>query len=351
MSAAAPTSWVSPALVFAAVIAATLAACADRAATRFPHAVHLAGLDCGGPGEAECMSCNSCHAVSKRDRAHKLPDSDLCASCHRDDAHEVARLLAVVPARASGDIHFDHDKHLDLDPIKGQCVKCHAGVVTAGAATMPPMSACFSCHEHEQQWKAGTCAPCHERVDLEKTVPQTFLRHDEAFVRHHGQLAEQQGALCASCHSESQCNDCHDLTQGLMVERRRPERIDRDFVHRGDFIVRHAIEAQEQPARCARCHTVASCDECHVARGVSGNAKAGRNPHPPGWVGTNAASRSFHGREARRDILACAGCHEQGPATNCIRCHKVGGFGGNPHPSGWRSTRSEGSEMCRYCHG
>jgi hypothetical protein len=87
-----------------------------------------------------------------------------------------------------------------------------------------------------------------------------------------------------------------------------------------------------------------------VARGVSANRVGARNPHPPGWVGSNPNARSFHGREARRDILLCASCHDQGPATNCIRCHKVGGFGGNPHPGGWRSTQSESSTMCRYCH-
>jgi hypothetical protein len=83
---------------------------------------------------------------------------------------------------------------------------------------------------------------------------------------------------------------------------------------------------------------------------VSGNAISGRSPHPPGWVGTNTQASSFHGRAARRDILACASCHEQGPATNCIRCHKVGAYGGNPHPNGWRSARSVDEEMCRYCH-
>jgi hypothetical protein len=156
--------------------------------------------------------------------------------------------------------------------------------------------------------------------------------------------------VCSACHSEADCNDCHDVEQVLGIEQRRPEKIERQFVHRGDFIVRHAIEAQSQPARCQRCHEPETCDACHVARGVSGNAIAGRSPHPPGWVGTNTQALAFHGRAARRDILACASCHERGPATNCIRCHKVGAYGGNPHPNGWRSARSVDEEMCRYCH-
>ena len=337
-------------LVLATAFAGLLAACTDRAAPRFPHRVHLAELDCGKPGKPECLSCNSCHAVSERDRAHKLPESELCAQCHRDEGHSVRAVLDAQPARVSGEIHFNHDQHLTMKSLAGQCVPCHAGVVEPGRSTLPPMNQCFSCHEHEQQWKRGECVPCHVQADMERTLPQTFLRHDQNFSRVHGQLARQQQQLCQACHSQAQCDDCHDLSQTLSIEKRQPERIDRRFVHRGDFIVRHAIEAESQPARCQRCHTAETCDACHVARGVSANRLGSANPHPPGWVGTNPNTRSFHGREARRDILACASCHDQGPATNCIRCHQVGGFGGNPHPRGWRSSQSESSQMCRYCH-
>jgi hypothetical protein len=337
-------------LLLAIAIAAVIAACADRADPRFPHAAHLADLECGGPGQPACLSCNSCHAVSKKDRAHKLPETQICASCHRDEAHEVMRVLDTEPARASGEIRFDHDQHLAMKSLQGQCVPCHAGVVTPGKSTLPPMSQCFSCHEHESEWKRGVCVPCHVQADLTKTLPKTFLRHDQGFARRHGQLAQQEKQLCQACHSQASCDECHDVAQDLSIERRQPERIERQLVHRGDFMVRHSIEAQSQPARCVRCHSVETCDACHVSHGVSGNRVGGRNPHPPGWVGSNPNTRSFHGREARRDIVLCASCHEQGPATNCIRCHKVGGFGGNPHPGGWRSSQGESSGMCRYCH-
>jgi hypothetical protein len=141
------------------------------------------------------------------------------------------------------------------------------------------------------------------------------------------------------------------VSQGVSVERRRPESVERRFQHRGDFLTRHAIEAQSQPARCASCHEPATCDACHVERGVSANRVGAASPHPLGWIGNDPTVRSQHGREARRDILLCASCHEQGPSTNCIRCHRVGGYGGNPHPGGWRSSRSTSEEMCRYCHG
>lgn len=344
----------SPILTALAALAMVLAgiagACTSGPPPRFPHAKHLTQAACGGPGQPECLRCNGCHSPSREDRPHRLPEASLCDRCHVEDRARVHRVLAQTPERRAGDIHFDHGTHLRMPQVAGQCVPCHAGVVEGGGK-LPAMKECFSCHEHEEQWKRGECAPCHERQDLVRSLPRTFLRHEGDFARHHGDEAVQSTALCRSCHEETDCNDCHDVTQGMTVERRRPEKVDRSFVHRGDFLARHGMEARSEPSRCVRCHEPSTCDACHVARGVSGNLVNANNPHPPGWVGNNPAARSQHAREARRDIVLCAGCHEQGPATNCIRCHSVGGYGGNPHPGGWRSSRSTSEEMCRYCHG
>lgn len=337
-------------LCLAVCLAVAFAACQRSKDPRFPHVLHLTKLACGKPGQPECLSCVSCHSPAQKGRAHKLPNASLCEECHRDDAHEVAKVLETVPERPYGEISFNHDKHLSMGPIQGQCVPCHAGVVRTDEATIPPMSQCFTCHEHEAEWQRGQCAPCHEKRDLQRTMPQTFLRHDAAFMKQHGSDAATQPELCQSCHAESDCQACHDMTQGVAVEVRRVEKIEANLVHRGDFMVRHSIEAQSQSARCASCHEPAECDACHVARGVSGNAVGGRNPHPPGWADGNVGGSDFHGTVARRDLLSCAGCHEQGPATNCIRCHKVGAYGGNPHPHGWKSAREPASQMCRYCH-
>ena len=338
-------------LILSVLVGGFAATCKSSLAPRFPHRTHLSGIACGAPGQKACLSCNSCHTPSESDRVDKLPSVTLCEDCHRDERTQLAIVLASMPKRPFGKIGFDHDRHLAMPKIQGQCVPCHAGVVQAGAASVPPMSQCFTCHEHQDEWNRGECGPCHEARDLDRILPQTFLRHEGSFARHHGQLAEQEKQLCQACHAQAECDDCHDMSQNFAVERRRPASIERNFVHRGDFMVRHALEAQAQGSSCARCHEPATCDACHVARGVSGNLLNGLNPHPPGWVGTDTQAQSFHGREARRDILLCAGCHEQGPATNCIRCHTVGAYGGNPHPKGWKSARDPSAQMCRYCHG
>ncbi len=338
-------------LALGLLVTALLAACADKPAPRFPHLTHLVALDCGAPGQPACLTCNTCHTPSEPERAYKLPSPSLCQTCHRQPTSGLLSSLTFSPERPYGEIAIDHDRHLAMPGIAGQCVSCHAGVVEAGKPALPPMARCFTCHEHEAQWRRAECGPCHQRSDLKRSLPQSFLRHDVAFLRHHGELDTFDKSLCQSCHTERDCQACHDVTQELTAEARTPERVESSSFHRGDFITRHALEASAAPARCATCHAPETCDSCHVARGVSGNSRGARSPHPPGWVTNSPTIASPHGLEARRDILACASCHDQGPATNCIRCHQVGAYGGNPHPRGWRSTRSPNDQMCRYCHG
>lgn len=334
------------ALVFAAVFAA----CSTPPPPRFPHEKHLEELPCGGPGQRACLNCNTCHTVSEKRRDDKLPEPVLCETCHQKDAQTAVQALKAIPERPYGEIQFNHDQHLALPKLNGQCVGCHSGVVEGAKRNIPAMSECFKCHEHQAEWDRGECVPCHAKSDLKRITPQSFLRHDASFIKHHGIEAVQQKQLCQSCHAKQDCEGCHDASQDLTIERRRPEALESRFVHRGDFMSRHAIEAQASPAECQRCHEPSSCDACHTRRGVSANSSSSRNPHPPEWVGNSASIKSLHGKAARRDLLSCASCHDQGPATNCIGCHKVGAYGGNPHPGGWRSSRSDTAGMCRYCH-
>jgi len=337
-------------LAVACALALALA-CADRSPPRFPHVVHLSGIQCGGRGLPDCLTCNTCHRLASEKR-QAFPEKKLCLGCHKPSESSD---LSVSPPRNVPDpiaytIRFEHKKHLDMPKVKGQCVPCHTGTAYSDTALFPAMERCFQCHEHQAQWDRAQCSPCHQRKEMERIMPQTFARHDGGFQRNHGLAARQQQKLCQQCHVQQQCDDCHDVSQDLSVERRRPDSIERNFVHRGDFLTRHSIEARSQPARCARCHEPSTCDSCHLERGVSGGRISGRNPHPPGWVSATGGDPSGHARVARRDILTCAGCHDQGPATNCIRCHKVGAYGGNPHPKGWKSARGERAAMCRYCH-
>lgn len=339
-------------LLLVGLTIATIFAC-RREPVRFPHAAHL-GMRCGEPGQPECLTCLSCHGQIVKDPSLGHPTDQNCSNCHKSDRH-MEQVLGAGPSpalkRASA-IQFDHARHLAMGEVKGQCIHCHSGVVSeSGGPHFPEMSACFECHEHQAQWDQGVCVPCHRSSDLKKLVPETFLAHGPGWDRKHGAAAMATTVQCSACHTAESCDDCHDTSQALSIERRQATRVDGDFVHPADFLTRHSMEAASEPARCLSCHRTETCDSCHVARGVSAGRVGAVNPHPPGWMGPDSLDPRHHGRAARRDILSCASCHDQGPSTNCIDCHKVGGTGGNPHPGGWQSSRTPSSVMCSYCHG
>lgn len=337
-----------------ALLLAITFACQPRAVSQFPHKLHMADLHCGGTGQHPCLSCTSCHQAQAGKEPPLLPELDACSECHPKDA--ALQLQTVTAGRTldaplAHSIRFSHAKHTQMAELRGECVHCHKEVAGKAGSMFPPMATCFECHEHQEQFDRGQCGPCHEGHDVARLLPVTFMPHDANWTRQHGASARSGQAVCASCHAQKQCDDCHNTAQVLSIEMRRPEEFERNFVHSGDFMTRHGFEARQNPSKCSTCHTPQSCDGCHLQRGVSANALGARSPHPPGFMGSNTRDPEFHGRAARRDIASCAACHDQGPATNCISCHRVGGYGGNPHPRGWMSggtNRHEGA--CRYCH-
>ena len=210
-------------------------------------------------------------------------------------------------------------------------------------AATPPMATCTSCHVHQQAFAEARCRPCH--VDLKGYKPETAFRHEGNWLAAHGALAKPSAESCAACHDQTYCTSCHSpATTPARLETIFPERVDRSFIHRGDYVSRHMIEAGADPASCRRCHGSGYCDSCHAANGLSKTAAGPLNrpeSHGPGWLG--GAQR--HAREARRDISACAGCHDQGAAAICVDCHArraARSSGINPHPRKFLSTHDRG---------
>lgn len=332
-----------------------IGACARGLLTRFPHRQHLATLECGGPGQPRCLSCTSCHQGSTAESAWSAPTPRNCAGCHTDEAQVFASATRPpkTPLPDGKRIAFDHDLHLGMKELKGQCVKCHAGAVgqEGGAPLFPSMNTCLGCHQHQQQFEQNQCTNCHKPNELRALEPKSFFPHDAAWAKRHGAIARVNGERCATCHAQTSCDSCHDSTKPLGPAARNPDALERTLVHRFDFLSRHAIESSSQPGSCMTCHVRTECDACHTVRGVSGSVRGGTSPHPLGWASGLGMATNLHGPAARRDIASCAACHDQGPATNCVRCHKVGGMGGSPHPMGWRSTEPTSSAQCAVCHG
>jgi len=350
-----------------AVAAAFLAACAAKdtkpAAKAdppyvFPHSPHV----------ENDVDCKACHAAIVRDtrlearvRHVSLPkkNSDTCSGCH-DDKDFKAKIKLAIPARTRPfDVRFNHAAHLAKQGVS--CTTCHKALPEAGQVqpARVPMEACTGCHNHQADFKAGRCTPCH--VDLKRyEKPMAAFQHAGDFLRTHGALARSSAESCAACHEQTFCADCHSATtapgrQAVLF----PEAVQRDFIHRGDYQSRHMIDAGANPASCRKCHGSNFCDSCHTQRNLTQSAGVQpQNPHPAGWgiVGTG----DFHGPAARKNIVLCAGCHDNGASAICVSCHQVGGRASNPsnpngpHPASFVSKRKGEDRtkraMCMTCH-
>ena len=316
------------------------------------HAGHIkAGLDCltcheaifdvtalGQPGvfpkEAKCLTCHQ-----------KEKDAGKCNMCHLRE--KPGPLVRREPT-----LIFNHAKHLEKDD---KCEVCHLVLPAVGQTEkpLPPMSTCLGCHVHQEQFDNGQCAVCHKDLTKFALKPITFFSHRGNFTTAHPSVARSVSASCATCHEQRFCADCHAArTVPMRLEEIIPERVDRNFIHWGDYITRHSVEARANPAACQKCHPTSFCEDCHKKQRLTPDATNPLNPHPAGWL--TPGSPSFHGTEARRDIVSCAACHDQGAASNCVTCHRVGGPGGDPHPPGF-TTKHPPSDinrnpMCLTCH-
>jgi hypothetical protein len=272
-----------------------------------------------------------------------------------------------VPDSTTPDPHlvFSHATHVD-EHI--ECVHCHEGVPDARLATrrhLPTMEQCFECHappalgdtSHPIPTAPATCETCHP-VEPDGTLVTTFregvltpprwmagMAHDHEWLTRHRWVAADSGPLCAECHTENDCADCHD-------GRVRPIR-----VHPGDYLTTHSVLARRDADACTSCHAPSQfCTECHARLGIARIAAPDvRSPdrlHPPTavWLG----SANLHGREARRALETCTSCHAE---SDCVDCHASGSLGGStssPHPPGFPGCRTmleTNARACVTCHG
>jgi hypothetical protein len=321
-----------------------------RAPVLFPHATHV---------DAD-VPCSACHNLSKATRLDpavrhvKLPAQVTklapCADCH--DTELKQKKLSARTDRAFR-VSFNHADHL---PRVKDCRQCHARLPEPGddELPIPSMAACTGCHYHQKEFAEAKCRPCH--VDLKDLRPETAFRHDGNWLAAHGSLARPSAESCAACHDQTYCASCHaPATTAARLETIFPERVEASYIHRGDYVARHMVDAGANPASCRSCHGTPFCDACHKANGFSAGtvgAKVRPLSHSAGWV--NAVDGGAHKREARRDISACAACHDQrGPQNTCTACHSAGS-GRNPHPKSFLDQHKlsdvSKNTMCKDCH-
>jgi len=308
----------------------------------------------------ECLTCHEAiFDVTSLGEPGVFPKESKCLGCHKKEkdagncgmCHIRADKPGTYPKRTQYLI-MNHAKHLEKDD---KCGVCHLTLPARGQMEkpVPPMSTCLGCHNHDDQFKNGQCYGCHLDLTHFPLKPSSFFSHTANFTRFHPNIARSTAAACDTCHQQSFCADCHAArTRPMRVEEIQPDRPDRNFIHWGDFLTRHSIEARGNEAACQKCHQISFCTDCHKKQRLTPDSSNPLNPHPSGWLTTG--SPSFHGTAARQDIVSCAACHDQGSASNCVTCHRVGGPGGNPHPQGWTGKHPTSeitrNTMCLSCH-
>jgi hypothetical protein len=333
----------------------TLAACAWWMAGRpglaaldqltFSHTLHI----------DEGVECDTCHEgvaeATDTSSAHR-PAEEVCLECHEredncDMCHSDAENAGKRPAHSS-DLGFSHAAHIERVGDEG-CAKCHPAVDWDEAPVpLPNMDSCLECHNHDQDYARAECLHCHPSLRAKPLRAIAEFDHAGDWMSRHGLQARNQGAACQQCHTDSTCSECHSRVAPAVNAQLFPEAVGRNLLHRGDFRSTHAMEARADGDTCLRCHHTNYCAQCHEQHGLTAGVSNGRIPHPPGWSTPGGAA--FHGDEARLRIETCAACHDQGAASNCVTCHKVGSIGGNPHPRGWRADDYDENPMCQTCH-
>lgn len=324
-----------------------------------------------------CVRCHRGAGVSERARDLLIPREEACAPCHEEQldrsvADQAARCGTCHVGFVEGEVvpisdfptarlRFSHRAHVDRGM---RCRTCHEGIAEATIGDrrhLPTMRQCFDCHGPEgfslEASASGRCGACHltrsdgmlrTRFAEGAMNPPGWLfdmRHDHEWLVRHRWVGADQGGLCAECHQESDCADCHD-------GRVRPRRI-----HPGDYLTTHVAQARRDQPRCQSCHQVSRfCTECHTRLGLSPIAspdvRTARAYHPPAAVWTEGPN--LHALEAVRAMNACASCHAE---RDCVVCHGDLGIGAgvSPHPPGFaascRGALERNARACRTCHG
>jgi hypothetical protein len=110
------------------------------------------------------------------------------------------------------------------------------------------------------------CSSCHK--DATGGVVYRSFDHTISFAQgSHSAQARQNEQMCAMCHDQSSCNDCHVTRSELKPSVRRSTETYRQLPHRGDYRTRHQIDGRLDPMSCFSCHgnpkAAQSCAPCH----------------------------------------------------------------------------------------
>ena len=334
-------------------------------AQAFPHARHAGVFP-------TCMTCHE--GIATGDAARAFPSPAACRACHDGTVQPVVQWTPT--ARGVGLIAFSHPTHLARakDVV---CMSCHA-VANPNEwmnVARPAPERCLSCHQHTASAHLAAdnvCATCHR--PLTKAVgftdarvaalpkPPSHIRAD--FVSAHGDMARANAPNCSMCHARESCQRCHvnGATAPLIQALDKDARVARLTVGKApsypkpadhasaQFGLIHGTGARANTARCASCHTRASCQTCHIgdgARDVLQRMPDARAATAPG-VQLRQVTRIDPMAKSLAAAVTAAPVVAQVPRADTTT-HRV-----SVHPTGFARTHStiaaSGEIQCASCH-
>jgi len=301
-----------------AVLALTLGGSAVWAITQveeepFPHSDH----------DGLFPLCQGCHEGIETDtESAYYPEPESCTECHDGEVEVLVEWTG--PTIDATNLAYSHEEHIAEVEEEGEegevadCSTCHQlpadSIATLVAARVLEAQAdpggvditqtadstrrmfvgradpesCVTCHAHEAPEHISyvqDCAVCHmslwEATDLSSTriaaFPEPVEHENEDFILEHGDLEALEGAACATCHTLDSCERCHvNSADVLDIARLQPDARVAGLVH-------------DTPAEYPE-------PEDHETSEWS-------------WD---------HSTEALDDLVGCANCHTQ---PTCKSCH------------------------------
>ncbi|MFW5947900.1 MAG: cytochrome c3 family protein [Gemmatimonadota bacterium] len=192
--------------------------------------------------QASVQACATCHT------------QDDCAACHAAEQPEpIPSLARAEEVRAPGVL-------LEPKPPSSHTVASftteHGGLAAADA------SSCASCHTRT------FCSDCHDAAAVAVTLPTEIAGgafHPPNFMARHASEAYGRRLECSSCHDTGAfCRECHEQA-GFQSS----GRLGQGF-HDAEptWLLRHGLPARQALESCASCHTQTDCLQCHSTLGA-----------------------------------------------------------------------------------
>jgi hypothetical protein len=304
---------------------------------KFSHTLHV---------KDQGVACADCHTMAKastKSADHLLPNHESCQSCHEEQLSSDCAYCHTNPDNIVAAPHpdreliFSHEAHAGTQNIS--CETCHAGLddaTKAATGNYPAMATCTTCHSGKAA--STNCESCH--TNFTSLVPPDHISTN--FRKEHSKLT-RVGALdveCASCHTESFCQDCHTGTEvrgffgsgDLMSDpsarsftKDSPKQLRLQQAHSLNYRFTHGIDAKSKDVECSSCHETQSfCVECHEAGGNITQPSFKPSTHRKAGFATigKGSGGGLHAELARRDLESCIACHDvEGSDPVCLTCH------------------------------